>query len=154
LKEIDMTRTPFRLLLAAMIAAASAIATAQPAPVQQARDPATMYQRMTERHEARMAQLKEQLKLTAGQQAAWNTFAQAMQPLAQPVFPSREEISKLTPEQRAEMRQQRLTARQARMEQHKQAMQTLRAQLTPEQQATLDQFAESVRQRWQEMSRR
>lgn len=85
-----MTRATQHLLIAALLAASGAVATAQ-TPLQPAAgesversapaerrgrfDPAQMQQRMAQRHSQRMAELKAQLRITPAQEGAWNSSA-------------------------------------------------------------------------------
>ncbi|MDR0275834.1 MAG: Spy/CpxP family protein refolding chaperone [Burkholderiaceae bacterium] len=144
-----MNRTSSRLLLAALIAAAGATAAAQPGPASPGpgrgrMDPAVMQQRRAALHEQYLAQLKEQLKLAPEQESAWTAFVAAMQPMTPPARPTAEQLSKMTPQERAEMWEQRqamrAAIRQGRTVQGDEAVQALRAQLTPEQQTALDQW--------------
>jgi len=137
-----MTRTAPRLLLAALLAASSVVALAQAPSTQPAPDP--MRQRMAERHEQRMADLKAKLNITPQQEAAWNTFDAAMQPPAAPQRMSREELNSMTTPQRVDLMQQRAAARQERMTQRGEAVKTFYAQLTPEQQKIFDQHVSSM----------
>ena len=127
-----MKRTSSRLLLAALIASASTLALAQPMQGGGGMDPAAMQQRRAEHQ----AELKAQLQLTPQQEAAWATFTAAMQPpQAMRLTPA--ERGQLTDAQRAERRQEF----QQFMAQRKAAIETFRAQLTPEQQQVFDQHA-------------
>jgi len=164
-----MTRTPHRLLLAALLAASGAVALAQtpaaepaPAPAPEPvsavtaqppaaaahrdgrMDPAKRHQRMSERHAHRMAELKAALKLTPDQENAWNTFDAAMQPPAQPPGDpamSRADMEKLTTPERIDHMQKRRAERSALIQQRSDAVKAFYAQLTPAQQTTFDQHA-------------
>ena len=152
-----MTRTPHGLLLAALLATSGTVALAQTPPAPAAgdaaphhaagerrdhmkKDPAEMRQRMAERHEHRMAELKSQLKITSDQGAAWDTFAVAMKPPARPERPpmSRAEFDKLTTPERIDLMQKRRAERDQQMNQRADAVKAFYAQLTPEQQKTFD----------------
>jgi Spy/CpxP family protein refolding chaperone len=138
-----MNRTATRLLLAAALAASSAALMAQtpanpPAPGQ-------MRERMAERHEHRMAELKAKLNITPQQEAAWTAFAAAMQPPAPPQRMSREEAASLTTPERIDHMQQRAAERQERMTQRGEAIKAFYAQLTPDQQKAFDEHAASLR---------
>jgi Spy/CpxP family protein refolding chaperone len=126
-----MKRTSSRLLLAALIATASTLALAQPMQGGGGMDPAAMQQRRAEH----LAELKAQLQLTPQQEAAWTAFTTAMQPPDPSMRLTPAERSQLTDAQRAERRQQMQELR----EQRKEAVETFRAQLTPDQQQVFDQ---------------
>jgi len=139
-----MKRTSSRLLLATIITAASTLALAQPMQGMQGgggMDRETVYRDRMESFELRMAEFKTLLKLTPQQEPAWQSFTAVMQPLPQPMRLTPAERSQLTPKQHAEWLQQRDTFRQARTAQRSEAITTFRAQLTPEQQQTFDQYA-------------
>jgi hypothetical protein len=138
-----MKRISSRLLLATVIAVASTLALAQPmqGPQGGGMDRETVYKYRTEFFELRMAEFKALLKLAPEQEAAWKSLTAVMQPLPQPMRLTPAERSQLTPEQRAEWMQQRDAFRQARTGQRGEAIAAFRAQLTPEQQQTFDQYA-------------
>jgi len=142
-----MKRTSSRLLLAAMIAAASTLAMAQPMQGMQGggMDRETIYRYRMEFFELRMAEFKALLKLTPQQEPAWKSFTAVMQPLPQPMRLTPAEFSQMTAEQRAEWMRQRDTFQQARTGQRGEAITTFRAQLSPEQQQTFDQYAVQYR---------
>lgn len=98
--------------------------------------------RMAEFRAKRQAELKNKLKITASQEAAWTRFTEAGKPPAPGATPaarpSREEFAKLTTPQRIERMQQMKAERDARMAQRIEATQTLYAALTPEQQKVFD----------------
>ena len=99
---------------------------------------------MAKFHEKRLAALKAKLKLTANQEATWNTFAEAHQPPANGWMhrPDRDALAKLkTPERLDEMQKQfdaHHNAMQSHMKQMAEATRQLYAQLTPEQQKVFD----------------
>ena len=103
---------------------------------------------MAKFHEKRLASLKAKLKLTANQEAAWQTFAQSHQPPADalPARLDRDALAKLNTPQRLDEMQKQMDAHEAVMQKHrKQAMDATRqfyAQLSPEQQKVFD--AETV----------
>ena len=106
-------------------------------------DPAKMQARMDKRH----ASLKAALKITATQEAAWNTYVEAMKPPARLAAKPTEwaDIAKLpTPERIDKMkalRNQRMAEMSAMMDKHGEAAKTLYAALTPEQQKVFDSQA-------------
>ena len=74
---------------------------------------AEMQKKMTERHAARMAQLKTELKITAAQEPAWNAFvARTAHEPRTPV--AAEDWSKLTTPQRLDKMQAQKAERDAR----------------------------------------
>ena len=99
---------------------------------------------MAKFHEKRMATLKTKLKLSANQETAWASFAQAHQPPAHALDqrPDREMLAKMrTPERLDEMEKQvqaHRNAMQAHMKQVAEATRLFYAQLTPEQQKVFD----------------
>lgn len=103
-------------------------------------DRAAMQQRM----EARLAQLKQRLQLTADQQGAWDSFTAALRPGAgghARLDMDRQEFARLTtPERIDRMRAMRLQ-RQADMDRRDDAVKTFYAALTPAQQKVFDREA-------------
>lgn len=105
-----------------------------------AMDPARlteMQKKMTERHAARMAQLKTELKITAAQEPAWSAFVartahEPRKPMAV------EDWSKLTTPQRLDKMQALKAERDAQMTKRIDATKSLYAALTPEQQKAFD----------------
>jgi len=145
-------------LLAATLASAGAFAqtpAAPASPVAQAQsgdpsharpDRAQRFEQMQQRHAQHLADLKEKLKLTPAQEAAWNTFAAAQQPPARPAGQARmdrDEFAKLTTPQRLDLMQSRQAERSAMFAKRADATRTFYAGLTPDQQKTFD--AETMR---------
>lgn len=98
---------------------------------------AEMQKKMTERHAARQAQLKAELKITAAQEPAWNAYvARTAHEPRKPV--AAEDWSKLTTPQRLDKMQAHKAERDAQMTQRIDATKAFYAQLTPEQQKTFD----------------
>lgn len=93
-------------------------------------DPAEFKARM----EKRQAELHDQLKLTANQEAAWKTFTASMTPADRGQRPDRAEWEKLSAPERMEKMLDRSKQRQDAMASRLQAVKTFYAQLTPEQQ--------------------
>ena len=151
-----MTRATQHLLIAALLAASGAVATAQ-TPLQPAAgesversapaerrgrfDPAQMQQRMAQRHSQRMAELKAQLRITPAQEGAWNQFSATMQPpaIGQRPAQNRADWARLTTPQRIDQMQQRASERQQQMAQRGDAIKAFYAQLSAEQQKTFDE---------------
>jgi periplasmic protein CpxP/Spy len=88
---------------------------------------------------AHQTELKNALKLTAQQEAAWVQYQQAMTPPKASAAMDHAEMAKLTTPQRLEKMQALHQERQAQMNQHLQATKTFYASLTPEQQKVFDQ---------------
>lgn len=98
---------------------------------------AEMQKKMTERHAARQAQLKAELKITAAQEPAWNAYlARTAHAPRKPV--AAEDWSKLTTPQRLDKMQAHKAERDAQMAQRIDATKSLYAALTPEQQKVFD----------------
>lgn len=103
-----------------------------------------MREHMGERHKQHLADLKGKLKLQPNQEAAWNTFEQAMQPPAPPAArPDRAAMEKLTTPERIDQMQALHAQREAEMKKRGDATKTFYAGLTPEQKKTFD--AETAR---------
>jgi protein CpxP len=141
------------LLTAAVLAGLGlgAIAQTQTPPPAQAGGPRTMQgqagndnarmERFRAQRQERMAKrlgvLKAQLKITAGQEGAWNTWTTAVQPIRMQ-RPDRAEFQRLsTPERIDRMRALR-AARNAEMDRRLDATKTFYAALNPEQKAVFD----------------
>lgn len=94
------------------------------------------------RRDAHQSALKEKLKLSPEQEAAWNTFTQASQPGMRHAGGDRQamrsEFDKLTTPQRLDRMQAMSDARRARMLERSQAIKAFYAQLSPEQQKVFD----------------
>jgi len=92
--------------------------------------------------EARLAYLKSELKITAGQEAAWKTFADQARQQAEAMQALRATMqgsTAATAPERLELRNQIMKKRQEQMEQSTVALKDLYAALTPEQKAIVDQ---------------
>ena len=141
-----------RHLIAAGLVAAlgiGAIAQAQPqtppAGPGGRHDPAQMEQfraRMQERMAARMAELKQKLQISAGQEAAWTTWTAAMKPTPHQRG-ERGEFDKLTTPERIDRMRALRAQRNAELDKRMDATKGFYAVLTPEQKKTFD--AESLR---------
>ena len=91
------------------------------------------------RQQKHLAELQNQLQLQPTQESAWNRFAQAMQPPAQPPAQAdRASWEKLTTPERIDRMQALHAEREARMKQRADATKALYAALNPEQQKTFD----------------
>jgi hypothetical protein len=113
-------------------------------------DRAKRFERMQQHRAQRMAALKDKLKLSPGQEGAWNSFAEAQQPparaagaVAGQARPDRAEMAKLSTPERLDRMQARQAERSAMFAKRADATRTFYATLSPEQQKTFD--AESAR---------
>ena len=107
---------------------------------------AKRFERMQQHRAARLAALKDKLKLGAAQEGAWGTYAAAVQPpqgATPPQRPDRAEFARLTTPERLERMQARQAERAALFAKRADATKAFYAQLSPEQQKTFD--AESLR---------
>ena len=106
-----------------------------------AADPARMQQRMErmqERRAKRLADFKQKLQLSPGQEAAWNSYLAALQPRGGHKPHERAELASLpTPERIDRMRALR-TERIAEMDRRGDATKTFYAALSPEQKKVFD----------------
>jgi len=145
-----MTRSLFslqRIVLAGSLAALGAAAMAQtppaaPPPVDAPARHAREHARTdpAQRMERREARLKQELKLTAEQEPAWNQFTASMLPPGPPPERlDREAIRKMTTPQRIEHMRAMHAKRSAEMERRAEATLRLYSALTPEQQRVFDQ---------------
>lgn len=140
-----------RALLVALVAgggvlAASAYAVnggaADGKPGCEMRHGQAMPAKMVERQDKRMAELKDKLKLTSAQVAAWQAFSEAEKPKLQAQSVDRvvmrEAYAKMNTPQRLDAMLEKSDQRHAQMVARVAAVKTLYAQLTPEQQAVFD----------------
>lgn len=152
-------KSVFKPLLICTVIASSALA----AYAQTDATPPTNHQGMHHRHmdpakvqemvAKRQAALKAKLNLSSSQEAAWATYVAAMQPpadLGQRMGPEarkkmRDEWAELTTPQRIDKMNQMRAQRDAEMAQRGDAIKSLYAALTPEQQKIFD--ASSMRHR-------
>lgn len=103
-----------------------------------------MREHMAERHQQHLASLKAQLQLQASQEAAWKTFADAMQPPAHaPARADRAAMEKLSTPERIDQMQALHAQRDADMKKRGDATKTFYASLSAEQKKTFD--AETAR---------
>lgn len=94
---------------------------------------------MGERHAKHLADLKTKLKLGAGQEASWKTFADAMQPPAMPAArPDRAAMEKLATPERIDQMQALHVQREADMKKRGDATKAFYASLNAEQKKTFD----------------
>ena len=148
------------LIATALLAGLSGLAWAQTAPVAKTDAPRAermdkMHARMGERHAKHLAELKGQLKLEAGQESAWATFAQSMQPPAKPMArPDRAAMQKLTTPERIDQMQAHKAQRDAEMQKRADATKTFYATLNAEQKKVFDAETARVMQGMQGMGGR
>jgi hypothetical protein len=100
--------------------------------------------KMEQMHAKHLADLKAKLKITATQEAAWTTFADAMKPPADMMGkrPDRAEMDKLTTPERIDkmraMHKEHMSTMEAAMDKRGDATKALYAALSPEQQKAFD----------------
>ena len=100
--------------------------------------------RMMQRMDRHLGELKNQLKLSATQESAWNAFVAAMKPAADKRAPRPDpaDMAKLSTPERLDrmkaMRTQQMADMNAAMERREQATRSLYEALTPEQKAQFD----------------
>lgn len=149
-----------RTVLAGLIAgggilAVSAYATSGDGPADKPRCEARYGQKGGAGWEAKraehMAALKEKLKLTGEQEAAWNKFTEASQAGARRLGldrkATRDEFEKLSTPERLDRMQAMSEMRRVRMAERAEAIKAFYAQLTPEQQKVFDAEAMPNRDR-------
>jgi periplasmic protein CpxP/Spy len=128
-----LAQTP---LAAQPAAAAPAAQTTRPAA------PAAERGDHRERHRAhhaqRLAALKDQLQLTAAQEAAWTTYASALQPGERYARMDRKDMEQLTTPERIDRMRALRAQRSAEADRRGEATKAFYATLTPQQQKTFD----------------
>ena len=98
-----------------------------------------MREQMAERHAQHLSALKAKLQLGASQEAAWKTFADAMQPpAAPPARMDRVAMDKLSTPERIDQMQALHAQRDAEMKKRGDATKAFYAGLSPEQKKTFD----------------
>lgn len=141
-------KTAHRLLITAgLLSMLAGTALAQTGPGPEGQGPANMekmHERMAERHNKHLNELKAKLQLQTHQDAAWNTFAQAMQPPAKPLgHLDRAALAKLTTPERIDQMQAFKAQRDAHMQKRADATKAFYASLNADQKKTFD--AETAR---------
>ena len=135
------------LITAGLLSTLAGTTLAQPAPMADGQSPARMEkmrERMAERHNKHLNELKGKLQLQASQDAAWTAFAQAMQPPAKPLQrPDRATLEKLTTPERIDQMMALKAQRDEHMRQRAEATKAFYAALNAEQKKTFD--AETAR---------
>lgn len=103
-----------------------------------------MHEHRAARHQQHLTELKAKLQLQTGQETAWKTFAEAMQPPAQPLARGHlATMDKLTTPERIEQMQAMHAQRDAAMKKRAEATLAFYAGLNAEQKKTFD--AETAR---------
>jgi hypothetical protein len=95
-------------------------------------------QARAERHAKRMAEFKKALQITPSQEAAWMEFEKQMQARKGHHAQNRAAISQMSTPERLDFMRKHRTERMARADARDQAVKTLYAALSPEQQKTMD----------------
>ena len=148
-----MSFSPRRALLVTLLASATLVTQAQPAPPpgsmpmhpgmpQQMQE--HMHERMHEHMQRRLESFRRILQITPAQDGAFNAWAAAMMPSPQAMQQRRalhEEMSKLTTPERIDRMRQLRTERNAAMDKRLDATKTFYAQLTPPQQKAFDEVS-------------
>jgi periplasmic protein CpxP/Spy len=104
-------------------------------------------ERMQKYHAKRQEKLKAELKLTAAQEPAWNTYVQRTAHTPRPMPAAQPNWSQLTTPQRLDQMQALKAERDAQMAQRIEATKSFYAALTPEQQKLFDKQAHNGMQR-------
>lgn len=135
------------LVTAGLLSTLAGTAWAQPAPMADGQSPARMEkmrERMAERHNKHLNELKGKLQLQASQDGAWTAFAQAMQAPAKPLQrPDRAALEKLTTPERIDQMMAFKAQRDEHMRQRAEATKAFYAALNADQKKTFD--AETAR---------
>lgn len=132
------------LIACALLASLSGLALAQTVPETKTDSPRAqrmeqMHTPMGERHAKHWADLKGKLKLEAGQESAWTTFAQSMQPSGQRMaHPDRATLQKLTTPEHIDQMQAHKAVRDADMQKRTETTKTFYAALNAEQKKVFD----------------
>jgi Spy/CpxP family protein refolding chaperone len=112
-----------------------------PTPEQQAK--------FAEKMAKRQAKLHDDLKITAAQEAAWQTFVGKIKPVRPadaPQRPSKEELAKQTAPERMDHQMEFLKRAEARLAEHSAAVKEFYAVLTPVQQKVFDEHFKKMEQ--------
>lgn len=138
------------LITASLLAGLSSLSFAQMGPAAGGEHMAKMREHMSQRHTQHLTELKAQLKLQSDQEAAWTTFAQAMQPAAQaPAQFDRAALEKMSTPERLEQMQAHRQKMDAQMQKHVEATKAFYGVLNTEQKKVFDhqtlQFMQGMR---------
>ena len=135
------------LITTSLLATLTGTAWAQPAPMADGQSPARMEkmrERMAERHNKHLNELKGKLQLQASQDGDWTAFAQAMQAPAKPLQrPDRAALEKLTTPERIDQMMAFKAQRDEHMRQRAEATKAFYTTLNADQKRTFD--AETAR---------
>lgn len=135
-------RTTF--IAASLLIGLSGFALAQTAPDSKSDSPRAermhkMHAKIGEQHAKHLSELKSKLKLEAGQETAWATFAQSMQaPMRTMARPDRMAMDKLTTPERIDQMQAHKAERDGEMQKRADATKTFYAALHVEQKKVFD----------------
>ena len=138
--KLNARRYLIAAALAAGVTGVAAIAQTQPSAAGPEGKHSRQFDRakMGERVSQRLADLKQKLQVTSAQEPAWTSFANAMQPPAQPPRADREALARMaTPDRLDQMRLLR-EQRNAEMDRRAEATKAFYAQLSTEQKKTFD----------------
>lgn len=150
-----MKRTHKHLIVAGLLATLAAASGAQTPPATPGAPPTPNASaagerhgrfdpaRMQERIAQRQAELKQKLHITPAQEGAWSAYTAAMQPRANLQRPQRGELDKLTTPERIDRMRALNAERAAELDRRGNAIKSLYAALSPEQQKIFD--AETAR---------
>ena len=129
-------------LLSSLAGTAFAQTVPAPTPAPESQRPARMekmHERMAERHNKHLNELKAKLQLQAGQDASWIAFEQTMQPPAQALpRPDPAALARLTTPERIDQMQAFKAQRDAHMQKRAEATKTFYASLNADQKKTVD----------------
>jgi Spy/CpxP family protein refolding chaperone len=130
------------LIATALMTALSGLALAQNATPSMGKAHAGHMEKMrehkAERHTQHLSELQSKLNLQPSQEAAWNTFTQAMQPHGQMVRPDRAAMEKMTTPERLDRMQAMKVERDAHMQKRLEATKAFYGSLTTEQKQVFD----------------
>ncbi|MFZ6861840.1 Spy/CpxP family protein refolding chaperone [Undibacterium sp. Ji67W] len=107
-------------------------------------------EKMKEHMAKHQADMHDRLKITSAQEPAWKTFTQAMVPVNMPPRPQELDVEKLTTPERMALSIARMKQHEAMMQTRLNAVKTLYAVLTPEQQKIFDEGHNRMRKDMQE----
>ncbi|MFZ6688918.1 Spy/CpxP family protein refolding chaperone [Undibacterium sp. SXout11W] len=107
-------------------------------------------EKMKEHLAKHQAEMHDRLKITSAQEPAWKTFSQAMAPANMPPRPQESDVEKLNTPERMALSLARMKQHEATMQTRLNAVKTLYAVLTPEQQKIFDEGHNRMRKEMQE----
>jgi len=103
--------------------------------------------KLKERMEKHLAMLHDKLKITSTQESSWKGFVDSITPVTLPTPPDRKAQEGLHAPDRLAQMLERLKTHEAKMQSHLDALKSLYAVLTPEQQTIMDEDVRHVMQR-------